>query len=307
MRKLDRAEICRRTAVERPYFAFDELSLSADGAVIGEVRREHGLGYECGPLGAAEIGRHLAILGSCAAAAHAISDERLYYLATHAELRRHGLAHGRLPLARATCRGTATIVERSARTLSAQTTMQIGDDAPFVSLFVQYRVLSELLFARLFSHLAVGSDHTGITSPYVEPIPLVWSEPRGNSIVARNHGLSARECAGHFRGYPAWPVAIIASCMLRTVERLLHHALQTPVQWVMDSCALDALELIPAAASVVFSTTYRGAAAGQMQHTFICEAHVGDKLCARMSTVVSTRETTRGVAVVEPAGSLTVS
>jgi hypothetical protein len=307
MGKLDMAEICRRTAVERPYFAFDELSLSANGAVTGEVRREHALGYECGPLGAAEIGRHLAILGSCAAAAHSVSDERLYYLATHAELRRLGVAHSGSVPARATCRGTATIIERSARTLSAQTTMQIGDEAPFVSLYVQYRILSELLFARLFSHLAVGSDHTGIASPYVEPIPLVWSEPRGNSIVARNHGLSARDCAGHFRGYPAWPVAIIASCMLRTVERLLHHALHFPVQWVMDSCELDALELIPAAASVMFSTTYRGAAAAETQHAFICEAHMGDKLCARMSTMVSVQRVTRDVSAFEAAGSLTVS
>ncbi|GAB7526683.1 hypothetical protein [Paraburkholderia sp. 2C] len=306
MSKLNMAEIGRRTAVERPYFAFDELSLSADGAVVGDVRREHALGYECGPLGAAEIGRHLAILGSCAAAAHSASDERLYYLVTHAELRRHGVVRAGLPLARDACRGTATIVERTARTLSAQTTMQIGDDAPFVSLFVRYRVLSELLFARLFAHLAVGRDHTGIASPYVEPIPLVWSEPRGDSIVARNHGLSARDCAGHFRGYPAWPVAIIASCMLRTVERLLHHALRFPVQWVMDSCELDALELIPAAASVVFSTTYRGAAAGETRHAFVCEAHVDDKLCARMSTVVSTQEAIHSIDVIETAGGLTV-
>jgi hypothetical protein len=307
MGKLAMTEICRRTAVERPYFAFDELSLSADGAVVGDVRREHALGYECGPLGAAEIGRHLAILGSCAGAVHSASDERLYYLATHAALHRHSIARGNLSLARATCRGTATIVERSARTLSAQTTMQVGGNAPFVSLFVQYRVLSEPLFARLFSHLAVGADHTGIASPYVKPIPLSWSEPRGDSIVARNYGLSARDCAGHFRGYPAWPVAIIASCMLRTVERLLHHVLQLPVHWVMNSCVLDAIELIPAAASVVFSTTYRGAAAGDMQHEFICEAHVKDKRCARMSTVIGALETARGGDATETTGSLTVS
>jgi hypothetical protein len=302
--KLNMAEICRRTAVERPYFAFSELSVGADGEVIGDVQREHPLGYEFGPLGAAEIGRHLAILGSCAAAAASISDERLYYLATHAELRRHSVVQRSFP-AGAKYRGTASIVERTARTLSAQTTMQAGDDEPFVSLFVQYRVLSEPLFARLFSHLAVAADYTGIESPYVNPVPLVWSEPRGDSIVARNSGLSAPECAGHFRGYPAWPVAIIAACMLRTVERLLHHVLRSSVQWLMDSCVLDALELIPAAAPVAFSTRYRDAV-GEMQHEFICDAFVGDKLCARMTTVVSTGMVAYGAGTVEASSDSTV-
>jgi hypothetical protein len=282
---LNMMDICRRTAVEKPYFAFSELSMDASGTVVGEVQREHPLSQEYGPLGAAEIGRHLAIPGSCAAAATTSNDDRLYYLATHAELRRHGFAQRGFH-DRAKYRGSATIVERTARALSAQTTMQVGEDAPFVSLFVQYRILSEPLFSRLFSHLAVAGGHTGIESPYVNPIPLSWSEPGGNAIVARSQGLSPRDCAGHFRCYPAWPVAIIAACMLRTVERLLHHVLQSSVQWVMDSCTLDALELIPAAASVVFSTTYQGAV-GELQHEFACEAYVGDKLCARMITVTT--------------------
>jgi hypothetical protein len=75
--------------------------------------------------------------------------------------------------------------------------------------------------------------------------------------------------------------------MLRTVERLLHHVLRSRVYWVMDNCDLNALELIPAAASVVFSTSYNGIA-GELQHKFTCEAYMGDKLCARMITVIST-------------------
>ncbi|TKC89449.1 hypothetical protein FAZ69_10965 [Trinickia terrae] len=283
---LNMADICRRTAVERPYFAFGDLSIDINGTVVGEVQREHPLSHEYGPLGAAEIGRHLAILGSCAAAATVDNDDRLYYLATHAEFRRSGFAQSNFPDGEK-YRASATVVERTARMLFARTTMQVGENAPFVSLLVQYKILSEPLFARLFSHFAVAEDHTGIESPYTNPISLSWSAPNGNSLVARSHGLTPYQCAGHFRGYPAWPVAIIAACMLRTVERMLHHVLQSPVQWIMDSGSLDALELIPAAAPVVFSTAYNGIA-DEQRYRFTCDAYVDEKLCARMVTVIST-------------------
>ncbi|MGT0250599.1 hypothetical protein [Burkholderia pyrrocinia] len=283
---LNMADICRRTAVERPYFAFNELFLDFTGTVIGEVQREHPLGHEYGPLGSAEIGRHLAILGSCAAAAVTDNDDRLYYLATHAELSRSRLVQDNFPTDEK-YRAFATVVDRTARTLLVRTAMQAGENTPFVSLLVKYKILSEPLFARLFSNFAVAEDCAGDESPYTKPISLSWSAPNDNSIIARSFGLTPRECAGHFRGYPAWPVSIIASCMLRSVERLLHHVLQSPVQWITNSCNLDAYELIPAAASVVFSITYNGIVDRQ-QHRFTCEAYVGEKLCARLVTVTST-------------------
>lgn len=280
---LNMAQICRRIAVERPYFAFNELLVGGRGEILGDVQREHPLGYEYSPLSAAEIGRHLAILGSCAAAATS-DDTRLYYLATYAEYQRIGLARPGLA-ENAQFRGTARIAERTARTLSAKMTVQVGDSAPFVSLFVQYRILSEALFRRLFAHLAVPDDHACIESPYAHPIPLSWSEPNGSAIVARNGGLSPRSCAGHFRDYPAWPVAIIVSCMLRTVEKLLHHILQSPVPWCMDSCTVEAFELIAAGTPVVFSTMYAGSLM-MSQHKFICEAHTGNEIGARVVTII---------------------
>ena len=283
-RVLNIADVCRRIAVERPYFAFSHLFMDDAGAVIGEIAREHPLGYEYGPFGAAEMGRHLAILGSCAAAATADDDGRLYYLATHAKLIRNGFAPGYFTVD-ARYRASARVIKRTARTLSAQMTLQVDETASVVLLLVEYKVLNENLFTRLFSSFAVAEDHAEIESPYKNPISLTWSAPNTCSIVARSKGLTPRECAGHFRGYPAWPVAIVACCKLRTVERLLHHVLQSPVQWIVESCNLDALELIPAAAPVAFSTVYNGIADTQ-QHRFTCEAHVGEKLCARMVTVI---------------------
>jgi 3-hydroxymyristoyl/3-hydroxydecanoyl-(acyl carrier protein) dehydratase len=145
--------------------------------------------------------------------------------------------------------------------------------------------LSEPLFQRLFAHLAVPEDSAGIESPYTNPVPLSWSEPTSTTIVARNGGLPPRHCAGHFRGYPAWPVAIIVACMLRTVEKLLKHVLQSPVQWLMDSCTVEAFELVAAATPVTFSTTYLGVMA-ESQHKFTCVASAGNDICARVVTAI---------------------
>lgn len=276
-------DICRRIAVERPYFAFSKLFTGENGEILGEVQREHPLGYECSPLGAAEIGRHLAILGSCAAAAES-DDTRRFYLATRAEYQRIKITQHDLPK-HTKFLATARVEQSSARTLSAKMTMQIGNDIPFVSLYVEYRILSEPLFQRLFAHLAVAEKDTGNESPYTNPIPLSWSEPTHTTIVAQNGGLPPHNCAGHFRGYPAWPVAIIVACMLRTVEKLLQHVLQSPVQWLMDNCTVEAFELVAAATPVTFSTTYLGAMA-ESQHKFICVASAGNEMCARVVTAI---------------------
>lgn len=276
-------DICRRIAVERPYFAFSKLFTGKNGEILGEVQREHPLGYECSPLSAAEIGRHLAILGSCAAAAQS-DDTRRFYLATRAEYQRIRFTQRDLPN-NTKFLATARIEQSTARTLSAKMTMQIGNDTPFVSLFVEYRILSEPLFQRLFAHLAVPGDFTSIESPYTNPIPLSWSEPSNTTIVARNGGLPPHNCAGHFRGYPAWPVAIIVACMLRTVEKLFQHVLQSPVQWLMDSCTVEAFELVAAATPVTFSTTYLGTIA-ESQHKFMCVASAGNEICARVVTAI---------------------
>lgn len=61
MRELDIEDICRRIAVERPYFAFTRLFTDDGVTLYGEFFSEHLLGYERGPVGIAEIGRHLAI------------------------------------------------------------------------------------------------------------------------------------------------------------------------------------------------------------------------------------------------------
>src|SRR5918995_197603 len=81
-------ELFSRIEVCPPYFALTDVRRTDDGGVSAQVRICQSLGDEIGPVSAAETGRHLAILGSVAAAFANPSAKRHFYLAFDAELRR---------------------------------------------------------------------------------------------------------------------------------------------------------------------------------------------------------------------------
>lgn len=83
---VDITEISQRVNVEKPYFAFQQLWLD-DDSLTGTFTSEQPLVYENGLITAGELGRHMAILGSCTAVALHNGPEG-YYLATKAHFTR---------------------------------------------------------------------------------------------------------------------------------------------------------------------------------------------------------------------------
>ncbi|EMJ5851792.1 hypothetical protein R5P12_003515 [Klebsiella aerogenes] len=63
----DITEISQRVKVEKLYFAFQQL-WSDEDSLVGIFSSEQPLAYEVGPITAGELGRHMAIMGSCTAA-----------------------------------------------------------------------------------------------------------------------------------------------------------------------------------------------------------------------------------------------
>jgi hypothetical protein len=53
----------------------------------------------------------------------------------------------------------------------------------------------------------------------------------------------------------------------------------------MDSCTVEALELIAASTPIVFTTMHVGHLMNS-QHKFICIARTGEEICARVSTII---------------------
>ncbi|WP_342238922.1 hypothetical protein [Inquilinus sp. OTU3971] len=253
MQRLDISTVCDRIAVQAPYFAFGELEGDEDGAVRGVFASEQTIGYERGPVASAEVGRHLAILGSCAAARRA--TERTYYLATKARYSTLKDA-GRRGAGRV-FQAAAEVLAQDRRSLTAQAIMSDGD--PFAHLHCEYQALPERVFMRLFQDYRIEQASTPERSPYGEPIPLAFEEPRGSSLAARSQPLAPARCAGHFLHYPAWPIAIIAETITQVVARLLHHIIGRETEYSVVRTDIAALRLVSAAEALSFQVECRSA------------------------------------------------
>ena len=213
MNKIDPQILLRRAAVQPPYFAFGDIWSIEDG-LTASVVPEHQMEDEIGPIAAAEAGRHLAILGSCAAAAIA-DDTKLYYLATRVVLQRTEFWPGTGdPLFAAT-----TITERSRRGLTAHATLYSGEPIYWMDCF--YSVLPAKIFERLFEQYRVPYPEDIPGTPYRFPVALdsITSLPDGLSATCGP--LPAGACAGHFPEFPAWPVALVMHCISRLAGRAL--------------------------------------------------------------------------------------
>lgn len=249
MNKLDIREICERIAVQAPYFAFTELRGLPNRMVQGTFASEQPLGFENGPVASAEIGRHLAILGSCAAVAWQASPQ-IYYLATKA---RYSKLHDVAARAAGACyQATAEVLSQDRRSLTAQAI--ISAEKPFAHLYCEYQALSESVFLRLFKDYRVPSAPRPEHSPYGQSVQLEFDAIGGHALVAHSGALAPARCAGHFLDYPAWPVAIIVHTVAQTTSRLLHHLLDKEVSYTVVKCDLVAHQLVPASEPLSFHT-----------------------------------------------------
>ncbi|MFE0758318.1 hypothetical protein ACFW16_30440 [Inquilinus sp. NPDC058860] len=279
MPQLNISTICDRIAVQAPYFAFGELEALPEGAVRGVFASEQTVGYERGPVASAEIGRHLAILGSCAAVAGR-ATERIYYLATRA---RFSTLDGVPP--RGAGRGfeaTAETVSQDRRSLTAQAI--VSDGAPFGHLRCEYQALPERVFQRLFQDYRTEEVPLPGGSPYREPIPLEFDEPQALSLTARSQPLAPARCAGHFPGYPAWPVAIIAETIAQVVSRLLHNILGRETDYSVIRTDIAALKLVPAAAPLSFHVDCLSASRTLSHYVFSARVMQGEEIAATLDT-----------------------
>ena len=140
--------LLNRIAVREPYFALKDLVLMGPGSITARTPREvidHG---EAQQMNAAEVGRHLAILGSLSCAQLQKSDDKHYYLAVEADLKREDydavmvMAEYESGIARA----QGCLLDK--RNSSAHCTLAFGDD--IWTLDVKYKVIPERIFEKIY-------------------------------------------------------------------------------------------------------------------------------------------------------------
>ncbi|MEU6643474.1 hypothetical protein ABZ863_13090 [Saccharomonospora sp. NPDC046836] len=241
-----------RICVRAPYFALQNLQHTAPGEATAAVPIELPPTRETSPISLAEKGRHLAILGLCAAASVAPNDQRRYYLARTASIR---CTYPRtvLPSERLTAHAKGAFV--SPREAAATTTLAAEDGAQIAKADFTYTVVGEPVFARAFAYahrLDVVPTSRGF-NPYSRELPLTDIGGTAQDIRASLTPTVA-DCAGHFEAYPTLPVAVLGGCMVNLASHVVDTMTGEPnTRWVPHRVDVDAQRLVAAGKTVYLS------------------------------------------------------
>jgi len=281
MQHLNIHEVCERVGVQAPYFAFLDLEKHSNSSVRGRFIPEHRTGRERGSIAAAEMVRHLATLGTCAAVLEG-TPRPTYYLGTKGRLKL-------LPSAKRTAPdgsflAQAEVIEQDKRSLVAHST--ISGDGVLAHFRCEYQVLPEAVFARTFKHYRSKPLPKPDESPYKEPIELDFETPRALSLTARSRALPASRFAGHFLEYPAWPASVYAETVTRVVDRLLSHILDREVEYSVARLDIDALRLISASEPVSFHVECVSASRILSQYVFSAQVRRDDTVATAIEMEV---------------------
>ena len=254
-----------------PYFALHDIDMA--GLELHATAFAESPGFlELGPMPAAELGRHAAIVGLATAASQQSDDRRRYYLARRAECRyvpndaAYGAPvrfHGRL----------LDLDKRAARAAIEAT----ANGEPLASFEVDYTVLTDSAFERLFR--SRGKPTPRAPSPYGSLLTTAW---HGTTEMAEQvvEALPVAACVGHFDGFPALPVAALMGQLSYLAGRL--H--DVPYRVVRGE--VEASDLVWAGERAVFRVARDGT--GDTPETlrsqrYRCEAWAGDRSVAAMT------------------------
>jgi hypothetical protein len=196
--------------VQPPYFALEQLTRSGPD-LCAEVAPDPSSPRELGAIGSAELARHLAILGSCAVSFALGEPGRTYYPVHRARLVHRGPGADRAAAPRLRLTARCTRLDRKGSIATAVTELLAMDGALVVRFEIDYHVIPEAPFRSLFAaHAEPTGEDAKPESPYAAHRPVLAGRFDGERITAELGVVEPAMCLGHFRGYPAFPVSIMA-------------------------------------------------------------------------------------------------
>ncbi|MDX2088318.1 MAG: SDR family NAD(P)-dependent oxidoreductase [Kofleriaceae bacterium] len=214
-----RAYFLDRICVQAPYFALEQMRLD------GEWVRARAIPVpapdaEAGAIGIAEAARHLAILGSCAVRRQTKQAGRIYYPVRRTVLSEvSSAATPRVAEAHMRARCVRLDELRSEATAIAE--LVDVDGTPLASFEIGYHIIPEAQFQALFAAHARPTDEASGHDPYNAVHALSEMHADGDALVAELGPIDPRRCLGHFVGYPAYPVSIMARDAVQLVAEAL--------------------------------------------------------------------------------------
>lgn len=232
-------KIAPHICVTPPYYALGDLASPAPGLASATVPVQTPTGRQTTLINLAEAGRHLAILGLCAAATTNPRAQKHYYLA-HRGVGRMYPPVGTL----ATLRGTATARMVGRNRAVAETELRDTGGNLVARLDLEYLVMSVPVFRRLMGP-AAAPDALEPASPYSAAAPLVDVAADARSATAKL-AVEAAMCRGHFERFPALPVSVAGYATFALFDHVLEIAAGPDARWQAGVYRLQADHLAPA-------------------------------------------------------------
>lgn len=264
-------QLLPRIGVRPPYFALSDVSLEGLQLHATAVAESPSF-LEAGPMPAAELGRHAAIVGLSLAAMQQEDDKRRYYLARRAECR---YTENRAPYG-TPVRFCGAVLDLDKRKSRAAITAEAGG-APLASFEVDYTILTEPAFERLFR---VNAKPTPLSaSPYGSLLTQLW-HGTADCVEQVVEELPVSACSGHFDGYPALPVAVLMGQLSYLAGRLHDE----PYRVVRGE--VEASDLVWAGERASFRAARAGTGGhpdAETARRYRCEAWAGDRKVAAMT------------------------
>ncbi|MEU6609537.1 hypothetical protein ABZ922_31545 [Streptomyces shenzhenensis] len=233
-------DVSGRVCVTPPYFALRNVRQILPGTATASVYRESDVGRQASNISFAEAGRHMAILGLCAASSLNPHPGRHYYLARTVHGEWLAPARREPTPAALECRAKAAFDDRRHRHATARAVILGPDGTPEIRMTIRYEVIPERIFERLFSAHAAATGPTS-DNPYKRRLPFdritVDDESASASLT-----VTPDLCPGHFDGYPALPASIIGTAMTSVFDEFL--AKNNPsARWTPTTYQFGAREL----------------------------------------------------------------
>ncbi|MFE0063409.1 hypothetical protein [Streptomyces sp. NPDC059003] len=230
-----------RICVTPPYFALTELCSDTPGEATAFVPVEASPGRQASDINITEVGRHLAILGLCAASSLNESPGRHYYLARSARGEWLAPYQEQANHPNVGFQGWARASFENRCQATARTRLTRDDGIPIAQMQVDYQVMSQSAFAHFFGQpqaLPLGAPYP---NPYGQPPPL-------KGVKVHEGGASAELdvtpmlCPGHFDGYPALPVAFTSTAMTTLIDHFVARG-DEAARWLPVYSELEAEQL----------------------------------------------------------------
>ncbi|MFC0212270.1 hypothetical protein ACFFK0_07320 [Paenibacillus chartarius] len=203
--------------VQPPYYALQNLFIDDHHAAYASIEVEQSLGKEAGPISSGEIGRHLAILGSCSVASLNPVKSKHYYLASKAVLRRNPAVRQGGTATRHKLYGVAAGKMISGKSAAASCYIQDHTGHILYYLEVMYHVVKEETFKRANRKFQMQNIfHDASPNPYKHLLPLRNIEKSIPLVKAELGMIEPAWCYGHFAELPVLPIARLMSQLIQT-------------------------------------------------------------------------------------------